>query len=208
MSMSNANNSKCLLLNADMSPLRIISWRRAIIWSLKNIDYKNYNIDIIAYYKNRYIQGANNKQYSVPAVAKTVKYFDIYNRKINFSRHNLFIRDNFTCQYCNNKYPIAQLTYDHIVPKSRFYPNRKYSTNWHNIVTACRDCNHKKGNRTPIEAGMNLIKTPTEPKYSLQYLPWYKELITIYQESISNEWEPFLPLKIHEHEKLYIQSSS
>lgn len=189
---SKADNSKCLLLNADYSPLRIIAWQRAIVWSVRYENNKNYGIEIVSYYKDKYIQGTAGKQYPVPAVAKTLKYFNFYNRKINFSRHNLFIRDKHTCQYCGIQLCSSQLTYDHIIPKSRFYNNKKLSTNWQNIVTACRLCNHKKGNRTPKEAGMSLINLPTEPNYSLEYLPWFQEISTIGGDPTYELWQPFI----------------
>ena len=190
--MNKAENSKCLLLNADYTPLKIISWKKAIIWSLKyNQDY-NFAIQIIAYHEDRYIQGSSDKKYGVPAVAITKKYFNVFNRSINFSRTNLYIRDDYTCQYCGNQLNVSQLTYDHVIPKSRFLHNKSSSTNWKNIVTACRPCNHKKGNKTPKEAGMKLIKDPIAPSYSLEYLPWYSELITIGCLSEYNAWRPFL----------------
>ena len=193
MVMSNkAEHSKCLLLNADMTPLRIISWQRAIVWSMKYENDSSYGIEILDYYKDKHIHGPNGKRFPVPSVARTIRYFNLYGRKINFSRHNLFIRDNFTCQYCGQKCSNAQLTYDHIIPKSRYAQNRKASTNWHNIVTACRPCNHKKGNKTPNEAGMALLQSPVEPKYSVEYLPWYKELSSIHNTQVLSEWEPFI----------------
>lgn len=185
-----AENSKCLLLNADYTPLRIISWRRAIVWSIKYTNNNQYGIEILEYFRDRFIYGACEKRYPVPAVAKTIQYFNLHNKKINFSRHNLLIRDNYTCQYCGKQLAYNQLTYDHIIPKSRFYYNKKLATDWHNIVTACRPCNHRKGNRTPKEAGMNLITIPTEPNYSVKYLQWFQELSTIGQDY--DEWRPFL----------------
>lgn len=189
--MSNkADNSKCLLLNADFSPLRIISWKKAIIWSIKYNTNSDYGIEILQYFNDRFIHGACDKKYPVPAIAKTIRYFNLYNKKINFSRHNLFIRDNYTCQYCGIKMCATQLTYDHIIPKCRFHDDKRLSTNWTNIVTACRPCNHKKGNRTPKEAGMKLIHSPIEPTYSVRYLPWFQELSTI--GSCYDIWKPFL----------------
>ena len=195
-----AQNARCLLLNADMLPLRIVSWKKSILWSLKQPEQSN--IEILSYYDDKYILGSNNKIWQLPAVAKTVKYFNIYNRKINFSRNNLFIRDNYTCQYCGKYLNISQLTYDHIIPKSRFIYNKKTATNWLNIVTCCRLCNHKKGNRTPDEAHMQLIKTPKEPRYSEKYLPWYQELITITQSKPCKEWISYL-----NYQEIYEQSS-
>lgn len=188
-----AKNSKCLLLNADYFPLRIISWQRAIVWSIKYDNNSNYGIEIIEYHKDKYIQGAGDKIYPVPSVAKTLRYFNVHNRKITFSRSNLFIRDKHTCQYCGKKFAASHLTYDHIIPKCRFQKeDKRLSTNWLNIVTACRICNNKKGNRTPKEAGMSLINHPTEPHYALEYLPWYQELSIITDDPSYELWKPFL----------------
>lgn len=187
-----ANNSLCLLLNADYSPLRIISWKRAIVWSLKYDTKSNYGIEIIDYYHNRFIHGVNDKKFPVPSVAKTLNYFNIYDKNIHFSRRNLFIRDDCTCQYCGKLFSTNQLTYDHIIPKSRFSSDKKKSTNWLNIVTACRKCNAKKGNRTPTEANMMLIKEPSAPKYSTKYLPWGSDVSMIEYISKCDQWKPFL----------------
>jgi len=189
--MNKAHNSRCLLLNADYSPLRIISWQKAMIWSIKSSYDQQYGIQIIEYYDNRFIQGSGGKQYKLPSIAKTIHYFNVYHKKISFSRHNLFIRDKYTCQYCGQQLMATQLTYDHIIPKSRFNNNKTISTNWKNIVTACRPCNHKKGNRTPKEAGMNLLNQPIEPTYGVEYLPWFQELSNIHY-GYSDSWKPFL----------------
>lgn len=165
---------KCLLLNADFSPLKIVSWQKSIIWSLRSYN-DDPSIEIIEYYKDKFIQGTNRK-YPLPLIARTTKFFNLYNKPINFSRKNVYIRDNYTCQYCGQKFIISELTYDHVIPKSKFREKRHYCTNWHNVVTACISCNFKKGNRTPQEANMELIKLPIQPKYSVDYLPWAREI--------------------------------
>lgn len=192
MNKGEQTSNKCLLLNADHSPLKLISWQRAIIWSMKYEEDQNYGIEIIEYYHNKFIQGVRGKTYPIPCIAKSKKYFNLYNKKINFSRYNLFIRDNFTCQYCGMRLVQSQLTYDHIIPKCRFNYNRKLSTNWTNIVTACRPCNHKKGNKTPAEAGMKLIKPAVEPQYTTKYLPWYQEAISISNGLVCSQWKPYI----------------
>lgn len=179
MFMSKAANSKCLLLNADYSPLKIISWKKAIVWSLKYENQHNYAIEIIEYYKEKYIQGACDKKYPVPLVAKTVKYFNVYNRSMKFSRHNLFLRDHFSCQYCGQKFDYNQLTYDHVIPKSKFRPDLKNATTWENVTTSCVLCNRKKSNRTPEQARMKLLNVPKQPFYEHRYLPVVSELINI-----------------------------
>jgi hypothetical protein len=152
----------------------------------------SYNIEIIDYHPNQFINGTNGRKFKIPAVAKTLSYFNIYDKNISFSRKNLFIRDNCTCQYCGNGFSPHQLTYDHVIPKCRFNDDRKTSTNWFNIVTACRKCNAQKGNRTPSEANMVLIKEPAAPKYSVQYLPWVYDVSMIEYMDKCDQWKPFL----------------
>jgi hypothetical protein len=185
--------SRCLLLNADYTPLRTIHWTKAIIWSLRYNQDTSFPIEIIKYYDNEFIFGTNNKKFLLPCIAKTVNYYSIYDRKITFSRKNLFIRDDYTCQYCGQHFNTNQLTYDHIIPKSRFKEKDKHkSTNWTNIVTACRSCNHQKGNRTPNEANMELIKQPARPSYSFKYLPLYNDESIIRNNEICEHWKEFI----------------
>lgn len=188
-----SKNSKCLVLNADYSPLTIIDWTKAIIWSLKNEHNKNSGIEIIDFYKDDSIVGTNNKRYPIPAVARTAKYFRISNQRVKFSRKNLFIRDDHTCQYCGNRFEINQLTYDHVIPKSSWnYENGGSPTSWTNIVTACVVCNRRKGNRTPKQAHMPLKKLPITPQKHFKYLPITHHLIKIKTE-IPSEWLVYLP---------------
>lgn len=192
--MNKAENSKCLLLNADYSPLRVISWKKAIVWAIKYENSPKHKIEIIEYYQDKYIQGANDKQYRVPLVAKTVSYFNIYNRSLKFSRKNLFIRDNYTCQYCGRSFAQNELTYDHIIPKSKFYPNKHHATNWLNITTACIQCNRYKSNKTPEQANMRLLTKPIAPTYEIRYLPITKELSSIIHtdDPDHKEWSKYI----------------
>jgi len=185
-------NSKCLVLNADFSPLTIISWKKALVWSIKNLENCNIGIDIIDFYKNDYIIGGNDKKFPIPAVAKTARYYRMNNQRVNFSRRNIFIRDDYTCQYCGVKKDLLNLTYDHVIPKSFWGSDKRSPTNWTNIVTACVPCNRKKGNRTPKQANMPLKNYPKEPTKSIKYLPLSTYLSKI-NRSIPQEWLPYLP---------------
>lgn len=181
----------CLILNADYSPIGIIDWQKALTWSFKYTHRHNHGIEIIEYYNDEYVTGVNSK-FLVPAVAKTVKYFKLHKKyQIVFSRKNLFTRDNYRCQYCGNSFPHGSLTYDHVVPKSRF-DNIRSATNWHNIVTACSKCNRKKGNKTPKEANMKLISKPEKPTFSVKYLPWYQHVLTIEGNKTNTQWHPYI----------------
>jgi 5-methylcytosine-specific restriction endonuclease McrA len=101
--------------------------------------------------------------------------------RLKFSRENIYLRDNHTCQYCSRSLPTKDLTLDHVVPASKF--GRK---DWTNVVTACRPCNHRKGNRTPLGAGMPLLNEPRIPSY----LPVIQPQFRI--ENMPREWHLYL----------------
>ena len=82
------------------------------------------------------------------------------------------------------------LTYDHVIPKSRF-SNPKAATTWQNIVTACRKCNSKKANKTPTEACMQLLNEPRCPKFAPKYLPWHDQVTNIVYES-RTIWDKYI----------------
>ena len=128
-------NSKCLVLNGDYSPLGIIDWKKAIIWCVKYENKSNHGIEILDFYKDDFIIGVHDKKHPIPAVVKTNRYFRINNQKVTFSRKNLFIRDGYTCQYCGNIKEINKLTYDHVIPKSSWKHKGVSPTSWTNIVT-------------------------------------------------------------------------
>lgn len=188
------HNSKCLVLNADYTPLGIISWKRAMVWSVQYDRSSTMSIEIIDFYKDDFIVGANSKQYKIPAVIKTNRYFRFHNQRVNFSRKNLFIRDNYTCQYCCVQKDINNLTYDHVIPKSIW--DRKYGspTCWTNIVTACVTCNRKKANKTPQQANMKLKTIPYVPNKSYKFL-YINEYISQTSDSllsIPTEWQIYI----------------
>ena len=79
-------------------------------------------------------------------------------RRPAFTRFNVFLRDRFHCQYCSGDFATNELTFDHVIPKSR-----GGRTSWTNVVTACSPCNLLKGNRLPRESGMPLQRYPSEP---------------------------------------------
>jgi hypothetical protein len=185
-------HSKCLVLNADYSLLGIINWQRALIWSIKHETDSSVGVEIIDFYKNDYILGTHGKKHPIPAVVKTAKYFRIHNQRVNFSRKNIFIRDNYTCQYCNKKKDANVLTYDHVIPKSLWKDKQGSPTNWTNIVTSCVECNRRKGNRTPKQANMIPQNLPIAPQKSNKYLPITHHLLKI-RSDIPIEWTPYLP---------------
>jgi hypothetical protein len=187
-----AYNARCLVLNNDYTPISIISWQKALTWHIKYLNNKNYGIDILDFYKNDFIIGTNNKKHPVPCVARTKRFFKNRHSNVIFSRKNLFLRDNYTCQYCNIQYDAKFLTYDHIIPKSKWDYSHGSPTTWTNITTACVRCNLKKGNRTPKDANMPLKNLPIKPNKTNKYLPIAHHLRKI-KDTIPPEWISYLP---------------
>jgi 5-methylcytosine-specific restriction endonuclease McrA len=95
----------------------------------------------------------------MPAVVRLVKPVSTFKKGVKFSRINVMTRDNFMCQYCGVRKAMAELNYDHVVPRVQ-----GGKTVWENIVTTCYPCNDRKGGRTPEQAGMKLRKQPFVPK--------------------------------------------
>jgi len=158
-----------LLLNASYEPLRVIPWHKAITLALLQ------KADILESYEGKVIC-ATNDVYAWPAVARLRSRVSWRDRGVRFSRTNVYKRDDFTCQFCGKRHAPAQLTFDHVLPKSQGGP-----TSWTNIVTACLSCNQRKGAKTPKQAGMALLREPREPT-------WFQKDLVAYQEV----WEPYL----------------
>jgi 5-methylcytosine-specific restriction endonuclease McrA len=103
----------------------------------------------------------------VPEVIKLSGYNGQGERAVVFSRRNVFKRDKFTCQYCGAQPGPAELTIDHVLPKSR-----GGKSEWVNCVLACLACNARKADKTPREAKMALRKQPKKPNWTaLSHLP-------------------------------------
>jgi 5-methylcytosine-specific restriction endonuclease McrA len=79
--------------------------------------------------------------------------------EVPFSRANVYARDDHRCQYCSRRYSPSQLTFDHVLPVAR-----GGHKGWDNIVTCCTVCNRRKGDRTPEEAGLQLVRRPRRPE--------------------------------------------
>ena len=97
----------------------------------------------------------------VPRVIRLSFYDKVPKLTLRFNRRNLFGRDKNTCQYCGLVKPLAQLSFDHVIPTSR-----GGKTTWENVVCCCLKCNGKKGDKLPKEANMKLIKKPVRPRHN------------------------------------------
>lgn len=149
----NGLGQRVLVLNASYEPLQFISVRRAIVLLLQD------KAELVEAAEQRL--RARGISFEVPLVIRLVRYIRIPRRmRLPCSRRSILMRDRETCQYCGAQPGRAHLTVDHVIPRSR-----GGETTWENVVTACRDCNHRKGGRTPEEAGMTLLTIPRQPQY-------------------------------------------
>ncbi|MDM8524647.1 HNH endonuclease [Desulfococcaceae bacterium HSG8] len=144
---------QCVLLNADYSFLNVVHWRRAICLITKE------KVQVLKY-SEKAIRSAEGVVIKIPAVMKLVSLVrHLYRARVPFSKKNVLIRDGFRCAYCgagNEK-----LTIDHIIPRSK-----GGKTNFENCVSCCKDCNNKKGDRTPGEVNMYLKTKVYQPTIS------------------------------------------
>ena len=151
--MGNLGNP-ALVLNADFQPL---SYYPLSLWSwqdsIKAVFLERVNI-IKNYEKEVHSPSLTIKLPSVIAL----KNFVALRRSPAFTRFNVFLRDNFACQYCDENFLVNELTFDHLVPKCM-----GGKTTWENVVSACTSCNVKKGRRLLKNVVMKLRKMPVKP---------------------------------------------
>ncbi len=145
--------SRVLVLNASFEPLSLISVQRAVVLLLRE------KAEAIENDISRFLH-AERFSLPVPLVIRLVHYVPIPRRlKVPLTRKTLLSRDEYICQFCGTT--VGPLTVDHVMPRSR-----GGATSWENCVAACLRCNHRKGNKTPEEAGMLLRKKPARPDFT------------------------------------------
>lgn len=150
---------RSLLLNSNGEPLQFIDGIRAIKLLLKDRVEVAYGLRGTPSYWDDFISSPN-KEMRLPAVLRLKYYVNkrTYKKPPRFQKKVLFNRDSWKCQYCGIELTYAAITVDHVQPQSR-----GGKTTWKNCVSACKKCNSLKGNKTPEEAEMKLLKQPIEP---------------------------------------------
>jgi len=169
--MSQSTRAPVLVLNQNYQPLNICDIRRAV--------------KLVGKGKAESVQDTGEYVHTVtdiferPDVIRLVYMVKLPLQRRKISRNEILTRDNQTCQYCGTRE--HDMTIDHIRPRCK---GGEYT--WMNVVTACKNCNHRKAGRTPQEAGMRLRNKPYEPRpnpYSflkpealkitwLKFVPW------------------------------------
>jgi len=143
-----------LVLNADFRPLSYFPlslwpWQEAVKAIFRD------SVTVISEYDR--IVRSPSLEFKLPSVLALKEYIPSA-RKPAFTRFNVFLRDHWTCQYCAGAFKTHELTFDHVIPKSR-----GGRTTWNNIVSACQVCNTRKGNRMPHEVHMYPVSGPRQP---------------------------------------------
>jgi 5-methylcytosine-specific restriction endonuclease McrA len=136
-----------LVLNSTFEPIHVTAVRRALVLTLKGVAQ---------------VEELNgSKVHSpcqtlpVPSVIRLLSYRHIPQQSRALSRKNILLRDRNTCQFCGEQFSSGELTLDHVMPRSRGGPS-----SWENLVACCYQCNNRKGDRTPEEAGIRLQRRP------------------------------------------------
>lgn len=167
------NNRSVLVLNQNYEPLNVCNVRRAIVLV---IDGKAEILEVHAS-----CLATTTRLFPSPSVIRLVYMIRRPRPRVKLTRREVFIRDNFTCQYCGRQ--AGDLTLDHVVPRSRGGAHT-----WENLVSACKTCNHRKGGKSLGEARMMLKQPPREPSAGLYYT-----IERRLDSAVSESWEKFLP---------------
>ena len=144
-------HNPALVLNADYRPL---SYYPLSLWCCQDAVKAAFmdRVDIVAEY-DEYVHSPSTR-IRIPSVV-VLKDYVKPQKRVAFTRFNLFLRDGFLCQYCGSK---GDLTFDHVVPRAS-----GGVTSWENVVAACSRCNLKKGSKSLRRAGMSLRRAPRQP---------------------------------------------
>lgn len=159
-----------LVLNKGYVPVHIIDWTRAM-----SLIYQQHarplDRDLIVYNYNDwvslsnvrddypYVKTIHNKIF-IPEIIVLKEFNRLPLRDVKYSRQTLFQRDHFKCAYCGKKFDKNTLTIDHVIPR-----HLGGKTTWENTVTACRECNFKKGGKLLSEINMQLLIPPKKPRW-------------------------------------------
>ena len=138
---------RVLVLNASYEPINVCTERRAVVMIFKGVARMEEH--------NGHMLHSPKIEMHAPSVIRLMEYRHIPHERRSLSRKNILLRDQYMCQYCGKIFAPAELTLDHVMPRSR-----GGGSTWDNLVACCKKCNHRKGSQTPEESGMKLLKRP------------------------------------------------
>lgn len=161
-------HKRTLVLNADFSPIGVCGFQKAFL-----LVYLN-KADVLV--KDDLKLRTVSKNFPLPSVIKLQDYARIPYKGVVLTRQNVFKRDGFSCQYCGTS---KDLTLDHLIPRSK-----GGKSDWSNLVTACKRCNARKGNKSLEASGLILARTPFKPSYIM--------FIRDFSGQMMKQWHPYL----------------
>jgi len=146
-----------LVLNADALPtnylpLSVVDWQEAIRYMVSD------RAKVLTFYDD-WVVSSPSWETHVPAVIMLSEY-QKPKKTVRLNKRNVYLRDNFHCQYCSKAVDSKTASIDHVLPLSKGGKNR-----WNNLTTACKNCNSYKSSK--------LIKPKNQP-----YKPEYYELVS------------------------------
>jgi 5-methylcytosine-specific restriction endonuclease McrA len=187
MNAVTANTKTTLLLNNAWQPITVVTARAAFSHLHKKritaLD-KNSNVfhsldswnSLGEYYDDQPFMRSVNAAWPIPTVIVVTSKFFRRPKKKKLTLFDLAKLCDYTCQYCFEKFPLKQLTIDHVNPRSRGGEDTH-----DNRVCCCRGCNLKKSNFIPYYDKNGKIPTPPS-------IP----ALMLNAEKIRPEWNYFL----------------
>lgn len=174
--MSVLERRKVLVLNKNWQPISAITLRDALTKlfpetgapKARIIEPESYSVmtwddwSKLRPTMDEEVLRSGNVMFRIPEIILLSNYDKQPMKEVHFSRRNLYIRDNLTCQYCGKQPGTEDLSIDHVIPKSK-----GGKSTWDNCVIACTDCNFRKADKTLKAANMKLLKTPEKPKLAM-----------------------------------------
>jgi hypothetical protein len=142
-------------------PHRWVTWQQACFYYAKNlVAWTLGDVAFTVYGGVSRMTGERSSisGHSIIAIKGKAMAIRAFNQTPPLNNRELFRRDRHLCAYCGGEFGFLRLTRDHIRPVSRGGRDT-----WMNVVTACRHCNGVKRNRTPEEAGVQLVYAPYVP---------------------------------------------
>ncbi|MBB6429904.1 HNH endonuclease [Algisphaera agarilytica] len=171
--MTAALQSDMLVLNKHWRALRIITAAEALadlfVGRVEAVDTDYQSYDFASWHElseyasefepedQHFVQTVTSAVL-VPVVVRLLHFDRVTRPTLRLSRRNVYLRDDYTCQYTGKRLPSSELNLDHIVPTSR-----GGKTTWENLVCCSVGVNSLKGDKTPEEAGLKLIRLPRRP---------------------------------------------
>jgi 5-methylcytosine-specific restriction endonuclease McrA len=161
-----------LVLNSRYYAIQVADWKRvfSLVWQghaeIVDENYQTYDFNDwaeVSRMMNDSPSGWVNTptlRLAIPDVIRLTRYERLPESDVKFTRRNIYEHYDYTCSYCGEKKYSKDLNLDHVKPRSR-----GGKMNWKNIVLSCIDCNRRKADRTPDEAGMKLRVKPSQPRW-------------------------------------------